>query len=93
MEVIRKQGDRSALLGVECIHCQRFYDALESWGTFDALPGCGHISQGADPQERCMLISYEVSQSNLENARELVIELQVNKMPYTESVSACLDIK
>eukprot|EP00884_Botryococcus_braunii_P008257 jgi/Botrbrau1/17432/Bobra.0054s0024.2 len=45
MEVVRKQGARSELVGVECVHCQRFYDALESWGTFENLPGCGHISQ------------------------------------------------
>lgn len=49
VESVRKQAARRELQGVECVHCRQFYDALDSWGVFDKVPGCGHISEGAIP--------------------------------------------
>ena len=47
-EVVRKKGDREAMLGVECADCQRFYEACQTWNSIApaSLPKCGHAVQG-----------------------------------------------
>ncbi len=45
-DVVRRRSDREQLKGIECEHCKRFYDAMESWGTFNRPPPCGHIKPG-----------------------------------------------
>lgn len=47
MESTGGKEARKNVQGIECPHCQKFYNALESWGTFDSIPVCGHIREGA----------------------------------------------
>uniref|UniRef100_A0A061R785 Splicing factor 4 n=1 Tax=Tetraselmis sp. GSL018 TaxID=582737 RepID=A0A061R785_9CHLO len=47
-EVVRKKAERSALPGHGCSDCQKFYEALRSWGTnatLVPLPECGHATR------------------------------------------------
>ncbi len=46
----------SVVQGGECPQCQRFYEALQTWGTImpGQLPGCGHVS-GELRYARCRL--------------------------------------
>ncbi|GAB4818915.1 hypothetical protein N2152v2_005961 [Parachlorella kessleri] len=51
-DVVRKQDERQKLKGTECLQCQRFYEALQTWGTVaggEPLPGCGHVPRGTVP--------------------------------------------